>query len=57
MSFSACRHLSGLEKFAKETLINVIPVQAGIYKRLIFLDSSLRGSDESGLNQSFPNKR
>jgi len=28
-----------------QALINVIPAQAGIYKRLIFLDSHLRGSE------------
>ena len=34
----------------KETLINIIPAQAGIYNRLIFLDSRLRGSDGSRIN-------
>ena len=37
----------------KETLINVIPAHAGIYHRLIFLDSRLRGSDGNRVNQSF----
>jgi hypothetical protein len=35
---------------SKETLINVIPTQAGIYQRLIFLDSRLSGSDGSRIN-------
>ncbi|MGD9662862.1 MAG: hypothetical protein AB7U63_16505, partial [Porticoccaceae bacterium] len=41
-------------KTDREILINVIPAQAGIYHRLIFLDSRLRGSDGNRINQSVP---
>jgi hypothetical protein len=50
--FRNCNPRSVLPDF-RQALINVIPAQAGIYKRLIFLDSRLRVSDESGINQSF----
>ena len=37
----------------KDTLINVVPAQAGIYNYLFFLDSRLRGNDKVVINQSF----
>ncbi|MCK9502583.1 MAG: hypothetical protein M0Q95_00170 [Porticoccaceae bacterium] len=40
--------------FSRETLINTIPAQAGIYNPSIFQGLRLRGSDENRIHQNFP---